>query len=76
MGFAVKIWHICNRVSVWDVEEEKESCSIDAQAPVYMHRITEKMSQQQYRTAENYLSSFIQMVRIQKSLGCVYICVR
>lgn len=31
MGFAVKIWHICNRVSVWDVEEEeeeKESCSI------------------------------------------------
>lgn len=60
---------------MWDVEEEgeEEPCSIAAQAPAHMHRITvEKILQQQYRTAGNDLSSFIQMVQIQKSLGCVY----
>lgn len=36
---------MCNRMSVWDVEEEgKEPCSVAARASAHMHRFTDEKS--------------------------------
>lgn len=65
---------------MWDVEEEEEEPgSIVAYASAHVHSFTDKkISQQQYRTAGNDLSSFLQTSGSNSKLHihsglCVYV---